>query len=104
MFGMYGSFQVQPGKRDELAKLLLQAAEALREAEGALAYVVYFEEADSESVSVFEVWEDREAHSASLQLHAVQELISKARPLLAGPPSTQEIEPLGGLGLERATK
>lgn len=102
MFGMYGSFQVRPGERDELAKLLLQAAESLREAEGALAYVVYFEEADS--VSVFEVWENREAHSASLELPAVQELISQARPLLAGPPSSREIEPLGGLGLGRAAK
>lgn len=104
MFGMYGSFQVRPGERDELAKLLLQAAESLREAEGALAYVVYFEEAESDSVSVFEVWEDREAHSASLELPAVQELISQARPLLAGPPSSREIEPLGGLGLGRAAK
>lgn len=99
MFGMFGTFTAHPGKRDELAGLLHEATRLPRPMEGVLAYVVYTLPQEPDKVGVFEVWESREAHKASLQLETVRELIARARPLIAGAPDSVEINPLGGLGL-----
>lgn len=45
-----------------------------------------------------EVWDDAEAHGASLELAAVRELIARARPTLAGIGKRFELQPLGGKG------
>jgi quinol monooxygenase YgiN len=99
MFGMFGTFTITKGKRDELADMLQEAARLLRQAPGIRSYVVYTVPDEPNKVGVFEVWDSREAHQASLQLVAVRDLITRARPLLTGPPESVEIDPLGGLGL-----
>ena len=93
---MFGTFTAHQGKRDELAGLLREASEPMP---GCLSYVVYQLPGEPDKVGVFEVWESAEAHRASLQLESVRKLIERARPLIAGPPESVEIEPLGGVGL-----
>lgn len=99
MFGMFGTFSTQPGKRDELAELLSEVTKLPQPLPGCHNYIVYKLPGESDKVGVFEVWESREAHRASLELESVRSLIERARPLIAGPPESVEIEPLAGLGL-----
>jgi quinol monooxygenase YgiN len=95
---MHGAFTAQPGKGDELAEILLAAADALRADDDCLLYVVSREGGDT--IWVTEVWTDREAHDASLRAPGVPEMIARARPLIAGMEGRAEFEPLGGKGLE----
>jgi quinol monooxygenase YgiN len=100
MFGLNGKLTAKPGWRDALVALLLEGANAVREADGCHLYVVSTAPDDSDAVWVFEVWETEEAHAASLQLEPTQALITRALPLLAAPPEPgQVLSPVGGVGL-----
>jgi quinol monooxygenase YgiN len=99
MFGMHGSFKTQPGKGDELASILLEAADALRANEACLLYVVSRSAEDADTIWVTEAWTDREAHDASLDDPAARDQIARARPLIAGMDGRAEFVPLGGKGL-----
>lgn len=59
---------------------------------------------EPDAVWVVEVWDSAEAHGASLQLDAIQQLIARARPIIAemAMSSRVEMEPLGGKGLPPA--
>lgn len=96
---MFGTFTTQPGRRDELAQLLREVTRLPTPMPGCRAYIVYALPDDPDKVGVFEVWDSREAHQSSLQLEAVRTLIERARPLMAGPPESVEVEPLAGVGL-----
>lgn len=50
MFGLFGQFTAQPGQRDALVALLLQAAEALQELDGCYLYVVNSDPNDPDAV------------------------------------------------------
>jgi quinol monooxygenase YgiN len=93
---MHGSFKARPGKGDELAAILLEAAEALRANDACLLYVVSREDADT--IWVTEAWTDREAHAGSLDDPAAKEQIARAMPLIAGIDGRAELTPLGGKG------
>lgn len=99
MFGLTGTLIATEGHGDELEKYLLQAAEGLRAVATCHLYVVSRLPDDPEVVHVVEVWDDEEAHQASLQLEEVQELISRARPILAGMGDRLEMRTVGGKGL-----
>jgi quinol monooxygenase YgiN len=94
---MHGAFKAQPGKGDELAAILLEAADALRANDACLLYVVSREGADT--IWVTEAWTDREAHDASLDDPAAKDQIARAMPLIAGIENRAELTPLGGKGL-----
>jgi len=94
---MHGCFKAQPGKGDELAEILLAAADGLRADESCLLYVVSREGEDA--IWVTEVWTDREAHDASLQAPGVPEMIARARPLIARMDGRAEFSVLGGKGV-----
>ena len=98
MFGMHGYFKAQPGKGEELAAILLEAADALRANEACLLYVISRGE-DEDTIWVSEAWTDREAHDASLDDPAARDQIARARPLIAGMDGRAEFTPLGGKGL-----
>lgn len=83
-YGLFGKLMAVVGEGDTLAGHLLEAAVALEELAACRLYVVSRDPVDPEAVWVMEVWESAEAHRASLELAAVQELIARARPLLAG--------------------
>lgn len=80
-FGLIGSFKAAPGRRAELTALLLEGSNAMP---GCLSYVVTEDAADADTIWVTEVWRDKAAHDASLQLPQVRAAIARARPLIAG--------------------
>ena len=99
MYGMQGRFTAQPGKGDELAAILLEAANALRRDDDCLLYVIGRLPDDAEAVLVYEVWKSAEAHGASLEREETKAAIERGRPLIAGMSDRVEFEPAGGKGI-----
>ena len=99
MYGLIGRILAQPGKRDELAAILVPGEGGMP---GCLSYVVAEDPENADALWVTEVWVDQAAHRASLQLPEVQAAIAKGRPLIAGFDSRVESKVLGGIGLPRA--
>lgn len=97
-YGVCGKLVATPGQGDALAGHLLDAAEALADVAGCRLYVVSRDPAEPEAVWVVEVWDSAEAHRASLELDAVQQLIARARPVIASMGERFELEPIGGKG------
>lgn len=96
MFGLIGKMRAQPGKRDALVSILLEGTGGMP---GCLSYVVARDPDDADAIWITEVWTDEASHKGSLSLPAVQAVIARARPLIAGFDSQQRIEPVGGVGL-----
>ncbi|MCB8985257.1 MAG: antibiotic biosynthesis monooxygenase [Ardenticatenaceae bacterium] len=97
---MTGKLIAHSGKRDELAAVLLRAAEVVGQLPGCRLYAVSAALDDDTTIWVMEVWDDKAAHDASLEEEGVRTLIAAARPLLGGPPDGAELHILGGHGLE----
>ncbi|WP_078551469.1 putative quinol monooxygenase [Bacillus alkalicellulosilyticus] len=98
-FGLFGKLVAVEGQRDMLANLLLEAASKLKEVEHCESYIVSLSEEDPNAVFVFEAWKDEQAHKASLSLEAIQQLIERAKPIIAGMERIQTLSPLGGKGI-----
>jgi quinol monooxygenase YgiN len=98
-FGLHGKFIAQPGRRDQLVELLLQAAKLMAAADGCRLYVVSTAPNDDKAVWVTEIWDTKAAHAASLSLDGVPELIEQGRPMIAGISDRSEFAPVGGKGL-----
>lgn len=96
MYGLIGKMRAAPGKREELAAILL---EGLRDMPGNLSYIVAKDPAEPDTLWITEVWRDSAAHAASLSLPSVQQAITKGRPLIAGMERIAQTEPLGGVGI-----
>jgi quinol monooxygenase YgiN len=96
MYGLIGKITATAGQRDALAAILLDGTGAMP---GCLSYVVAADPANADALWVTEIWTDRAAHQASLQLPAVQAAIARGRPLIAGFSDRVETTPLGGVGL-----
>jgi quinol monooxygenase YgiN len=99
MYGLQGRFTAQPGKGDELAALLLEAANAMRRLDDCLLYVIGRVPDEADAVLVYEVWASSEAHTASLDNEETKAAIARGRPLIAGMSDRVEFEPAGGKGL-----
>lgn len=98
MYGLIGKMTAQPGRRDELVKILL---EGVSEMPGCLSYVVANDPSDPDLIWITEAWENKEAHADSLSLPTVKAAIAKGRPLIAGMSAVAETLPVGGHGLVR---
>jgi quinol monooxygenase YgiN len=96
MYGLIGRILALPGKRHELAAILVPGEGGMP---GCLSYIVGEDPEVPDALWITEVWESRDAHHASLQLPAVQAAIAKGRPLIAGFDSRAETNVLGGIGL-----
>lgn len=99
MYAMTGKLSAQPNMRGQLAEILLRASKMLGEMQGCRAYIVLEDVQDESVLWVFEMWDDKESHDASLRDENVRALISEAMPLLAGAPSGSELRVFGGHGL-----
>ena len=99
MYGLIGQLKAVPGKRAELAAILLEGTSAMP---GCLSYIIAEDTADADALWITEVWDSKQSHDDSLKLAAVQAAIGKGRPLIAGFGSRTETAPLGGFGLPRA--
>ena len=99
MYVMMGKLLAQPGKRGQLADILLRASRMVAEMQGCRAYIILEDLQVVSSVVVFEMWDDKESHDASLRDANVRALIAEAMPILAGAPSGSELRVLGGHGV-----
>ncbi len=94
-------FTAQPGRGDEVAQLLLAAAEALRDTAGCELYLINRAASEPDVVWVNELWLSQDALDASLEQLQTDEgkaRIAEIMALLAGNPELTEVEPLGGVG------
>lgn len=99
--GRYVKFTAQPGRGDELATLLLAAADSLQGVAGCELYVINRSASEPDVVWVTELWLDQASLDASLeqlQTEAGRAQIGQVMALLAGPPERIDLEPLGGVG------
>ena len=90
-FGMHARIVAQPGKGDELAAILHEAAAALEANPDCRLFVV--------SRSLDDEDTDRAAHAASLEEERAQATIARGRPLIAGFADQAEFRPEGGKGV-----
>ena len=98
MFGLIGKFKAVAGQREALIGILL---ESIYDMPGCLSYVVARDPNDEDAVWITEVWIDEQSHRASLSLPAVQQAISRAKPLIASFGEHFVTDPVGGHGLAR---
>jgi len=97
---LHGKLKAKAGKREELASILLEAAETLKAAKGCDVYAIGKDANDTNSVWITEIWHSKEDHDNSLKLDSVKSVIMKAMPILDGMPQKgQELEIVGGLGV-----
>jgi quinol monooxygenase YgiN len=96
-FALHGRLVAKPGRRDELAKHMVETAMDMEHVDGCYAYIVYRSLDDPDSVHITELWRDEQAHRACLELPLVRTAIQKGMPLIARFEGTR-LEPLGGPG------
>lgn len=97
MHGLIGKMSAVPGKRDALIAILL---EGVKNMPGCLSYIVAKDRSDPDAIWITEVWDNAESHRASLKLPAVQDAISRGRPLIASFGDSFLTEPVGGHGIQ----
>ena len=98
---LHGKLTAKDGSADKLASILLEAAALVSKVKGCRLYVISKDKTDINSVWVTEIWDTKEDHDNSLKGEATRALIAQAMPLLSGMPQKgQELEVLGGLGVE----
>lgn len=98
MYGLIGKMTATPGQRDALAAILLEGTSDMP---GCLSYVVALDPAEADAIWVTEVWDSEASHAASLSLPAVQQAISRGRPLIASFSHRTVTRPVGGTGLRQ---
>ena len=73
-YGLFGSLRAGAGKGDELATILLAAADLVSTAPGCLLYLVSRDVHDDTLVWINEVWDREQDHDYSLHTAGVKEL------------------------------
>ena len=90
-YGLIGQLLAKPGQRAALAAILAEGTGAMP---GNIAYLIGEDSANPDAIWIVELWETKEAHTASLALPAVQAAIAKGRPLIAGFGTRVEFKPV----------
>jgi quinol monooxygenase YgiN len=103
MYGMCGKLVAQAGKRGDFVEILARAASLVGQLPGCRLYLINEDLADSTSIWVYEVWDDKESHDASLKDDRVRSLIMEAMPLMGGSPESVELRVVGGHGVPEFT-
>jgi quinol monooxygenase YgiN len=98
-FSLFGRFTIQEGDRDTMVEILLEAAESMKHLDDCEIYLVSVSENEPNTVYVYEVWSDEDAHQASLKLEATQTLIRRAKPLITGMERISTLNTRGGKGI-----
>ena len=99
MYAMTGRLLAQKGRRSELIDILKQAAYLVGEIPQCRLYVVNEDLSNESHVWIYELWDDKDSHDASLGNEQVRALIADARPLLACAPDGAELRAVGGHGV-----
>lgn len=98
-FSLFGKFTVQEGERETMVSILLEAAESMKNLDECEVYLVNISESDPNSVYIYEVWSNENAHQASLTLEATQTLIRQAKPIITGMDRISTLKTKGGKGI-----
>jgi quinol monooxygenase YgiN len=98
-YSINGYITAVSGKREELLNYLLEAANEMKHLENCQCYIVGTNDDESDNVYVFEVWDNEEAHKASLTMPVFQNLIKKAKPIIARLKSFPDLRIHGGKGI-----
>jgi quinol monooxygenase YgiN len=98
MYALFGTFVTEEGKREELLDILLSAADALKQNQDCIHYMVGVGDEPNE-IYVYETWTSKQAHDASLEPEAVQALVRAAMPLIAGMKGQTSFAISGGKGV-----
>ncbi|QHL87024.1 antibiotic biosynthesis monooxygenase [Nibribacter ruber] len=95
-YALFGKMTAQPGQREALLSILLQAAQLVSTAKGCHQYLVYKDTQHQDCIWISEIWDSKADHDASLTIAGCKELIMQAMPLLAGKPERTELTLSGG--------
>ncbi|MEQ2526338.1 antibiotic biosynthesis monooxygenase [Bacillaceae bacterium CLA-AA-H227] len=99
-FSLFNKFLVQDGKRGTMVEILLEAAESMKILDECEIYLVNISEDEPNSVYVYEVWSNENAHKESLSVEAAQALISKAKQIITGVEKINTLQVMGGKGIK----
>lgn len=99
MYAMTGKLVAQKGRRADLVEILKLAADLVGEIPQCQLYIVNEDLSNETHVWIYELWDDKESHDASLGDNQVRALITNARPLLACAPDGAELRVVGGYGV-----
>lgn len=94
MYGVVGTIEAAEGRGDELAGHLTTASADMEALDDCHLYLVSRLPDAPDVVHVVEVWTDADAHRASLELAATQQLIAAARPIMVGMGERTELDPV----------
>ena len=95
-YGYFGTMRTVPGHRDQVVRILLSSADGLRDV-GCSVYSVSVPADDPNLICVYEVWDTKASHDASLTLPEVRAAIAAAMPMLTGEFTSRETTVLGRL-------
>lgn len=93
MIGYINKITAQTGQRDEVMRLIVQGSGNMA---GCHSYVVAADAANPVDIWITEIWENEEAHEASLKIPEVRQSIEQAMPLIAGFESVATTIPASG--------
>lgn len=97
---LHGKLKASSGNGEKLAAILIEASKLVSRSSTCQLYLVSKDPDQPETIWITEVWDNKEAHDASLQNPAVRALIGQAVPILDGmPEGGQALEILGGYGI-----
>lgn len=96
---LFSKFVIKEGERDTMVNILLEAAESLNNLDECEIYLVNISEEEPNSVFVYEVWSNENAHQASLKLEVTQILIKRSKPIIIGMERLNTLKPRGGKGI-----
>jgi quinol monooxygenase YgiN len=91
-----GKITAHSGKRDELLAILTEAANSMAAVKGCNIYIVHKDPSEADAIRVYELWDSKQDHDASLQNEETRQLITKAMPLISGKPEGMEWEAIAG--------
>lgn len=97
--GFIGRFVAEPGQRDELLVLLLEAADTLAANQACLLYVFRTRDEEPDALWSEEVWTSKAAHDLALEPEAVKGKMRRAMPLIAEMGPATELSLRGGKGI-----
>jgi len=90
---------IKPGKRDDVAAILLDSGKSFNSNSACLLYLVYEDRGNPNVIWVEDVWTDKNEHAAAMGTPEMRSQIMKCMPLLEGMPEQIELAPVGGKGL-----
>ena len=83
-FCVYGKLTAKEGKAQELAAYMQEVVKEMQALDTCFCYILGERADEPNSIYIYEVWESEQAQNDSLTLEVFQNLIAKARPIIAG--------------------